>query len=246
MRDERFGPLQVRHRWFTDTQKGMFYRLVLPPKRGTFLEIGAGSGIVSACLSEDYERGYALESRVSLVEFLELRFRLDSISNVQVLKSEDLDVPVADGSIDLVAVNEGVARVPTVSRFLSEMRRCLAPDGLLVVAGDNAWDFRRILRSLSGRSRSESRGRMLTCSYFGYRSLLQRAGFRNVQVFVVMPDRHMPIDIYSFHRPSLDHLFAKYYGKRGIKRAVWWLSSALRVPHFPALFESAFYVVARK
>jgi len=71
-------------------------------------------------------------------------------------------------------------------------------------------------------------------------------GLKNVRLFVVKPDRHMPIDIYSFHRPSLNQMLKKYDGKNSVKRVIGWLSDGLRVPYMLAYFEPAFYFVAEK
>ena len=68
--DERMGLPARKVRWFTNPRKGAFYCSVAPGRKHAFLDVGAASGIVSACLSEVYEQGYALEQQPVFVEFM--------------------------------------------------------------------------------------------------------------------------------------------------------------------------------
>jgi SAM-dependent methyltransferase len=272
--DESLGLPERKIRWFTNPRKGMFYRSVAPGRGGAFLDVGAASGIVSACLSEVYERGYALEQQQVFVDFMRHRFRMDSIQNVEVLHGSALAIPLPDGSIDLGAVNgvlEWVAHGDRESnprdvqlRFLREVRRCLRPDGKIVIAIENAWDYRQI-KGVTAHGTARYVGFLpkwlgnavnqlvkkrpyleYVYSYFGYKRLLRDAGYNNVQIFVVMPNYHTPEDIYQFDKSGLDALYLKYHSRSRIRTAVKKLSGMLGVPYLWAYVEAAFYVVADK
>lgn len=247
LQDRRFQVPRDQYRSFTNPQKGTFYRLLSPGRRRAFLEVGARSGIVSACLSEEYERGYALEIDSEFVEFMRLRFLMDSIANVQVLQGDALAIPLPDGSIDLTVIDGAVEWAPPADRrpaagqvqlkILREIHRCLGAAGKIAIAVENAWDY----RSKRGRAHRRS-----VHSYFGYRKLLTEAGYSKIRIFVVMPDFHLPIDIYSFDRQSLNELFQKYDSASRAKRAVKRLSDALGVRYLCAYFQRAFYIVGAK
>lgn len=260
--------------WFTSPQKGAFYRSVMPGRRRAFLDVGAASGIVSACLSEMYEKGYALEMQQVFVEFMRHRFRMDSIGNVEVLQGSALAIPLPDASIDLVAVNgvlEWVSHADTKSnprqvqlQFLREVRRCLHEDGKIVIAIENAWHYLQLvgfsahgtaryvgflpkwLGNVVNRLVRKRPYREYIYSWFGYRRLLEQAGYRNVQIFVVMPNYYRPIDVYRFDRGGLNALYLKYHSGRRVWRALKKLSDMLGTPYLGAYFEAAFYVVAEK
>lgn len=250
--DGRYPALQQMSRWFTNAQQGVFYRLVAPDRRLAFLEVGAGCGIVSACLSEEYETGYALESSVEFVEFMEQRFRLDSIDNVQILHADPLGIPLAENSVDLVVANglqaclgrvdERGGRRPLQLRALREFARCLRDGGKLVIAADNAWHVPDADRHEGVPS---DRGRFLR-SYFGYKRLLREAGYRNVRVFVVKPSYRLPVDVYSCDMRALQALFEKHHAGSRVKRTVKRISDLVRVPYLWAYFERSYYLVASK
>lgn len=252
--DPRFERLRDRDRWFNDRQKGMFYRLMSSPQRNAFLEIQAGSGIVSACLSEDYERGYAFEHRPVLADFIGHRFRTDGIRNVEVMRMDACSLPLADGSVDLVVIDAPLAAgafAPGPAdaeaaglSVLREARRCLGPEGRLIMAVDNAWGGSRRLgpAERSGDFGHEG-GRMRARNAPAYCRLLRNAGFRNARVFVVKTCRQLPIDIYSFHRESLEQLYGKYYSRSRAARFVMWACKLARLPFLAAYFQPSFYLV---
>lgn len=253
--EPRFGALRARQRWFSDRQKGMFYRLLSPSRRQAFLELQAGSGIVSACLSEDYELGYSLEPRASFADFIELRFRSDGIVNVEVLRAGGPGIPLNDASVDLVAIDSPTSvRIADSERadlelaedaLLSEIRRCLRTDGRLIMAVDNAWQLPQSLTvpELSGDGGSGGMVVIRPRSPFGYRRLLRRAGFENPRFFVVKPRRQLPIDIYSHHREALDLLYRKYDSRSRMCRMLKWTSDIARVPYLAAYFQPSYYLV---
>lgn len=255
--EPRFERLSARQRWFSDRQKAMFYRLLSPTRRQAFLELQAGSGIVSACLSEDYEQGYALEPRAIFAEFIEIRFRSDGIANVGVLRAGGSGIPLGDSSVDLVAIDSPIALGPTGSgratrelaldAVLGEIRRCLRPDGRIIMAVDNSWQVSQPLTApeLSGDGGSGT-DRMRARSLPGYCRLLRRAGFVNPRYFVVRPRRQLPIDIYSHHREALELLYRKYDRGNVIHRVLKWTSDLARVPYLGALFQPAYYVVGER
>jgi SAM-dependent methyltransferase len=256
LKDPRFSSLESKFLWFTDPRSGMFYRLVSPGRKGSFLEVGAASGIVSACLSEEYERGYALEEQAVFVEFMKHRFQMDSIKNVQVMHGNALDIPLLDTSVDLVAVNGVMERMPTgvlgenprkvQMRFLREARRCLSSGGKIVIAIENAWHHRLLMGNAVNRAVEKRHGTESIYSYFGYKKLLAEAGFSNVRIFVVMPDYCLPVDIYSFNRRSLTELYLKYHSGSRLGRMLKRLSNVLGAPYLGAYFTKAFYVEAEK
>jgi len=254
MAEARYAPLRERERWFNDRQRGMFYRLQSPRRRMAFLQLQAGSGNVSACLSEDYDRGYAIEHRALFAAFIECRLRGDRIANVEVVRACGSDIPLDDACADLVAIDEPISAAESasggqdsgaaVAETLRHARRCLARDGRLIMAVDNAWHVQRPLTvpERSGDFGSVP-GQMRRLSPIGYRRLLQRAGFGNPRLFVVKTRRQLPIDIYSHHRDALEQLYRKYDSRSRTGRFVKRLSDVLRVPYLAAHFQPSYYLV---
>lgn len=248
--DPRYQGLRARQRWFGDRQKAMFYRLLSPRRRQAFLELQAGSGIVSACLSEDYERGYSLESRAAFADFIELRFRSEGVVNVDVLRGGNAGgIPLGESSVDLVAIDSPISAGPgpDAAAVLDDVRRCLRPGGRLIMAVDNSWQLPRPLTSieLSGDGDGSASG-MKARSPPGYCRLLRRAGFDNPRYFVVRPRRQLPIDIYSPHREALELLYRKYDRGSPVRRMLKWASGIARVPYLGAFFQPSYYLLGER
>lgn len=257
LQEPRFEALRGRQRWFSDQQKGMFYRLLSPPRRESFVEIQAGSGIVSACLSEDYARGYALESRATFAEFIELRFRSGGVRNVEVVRARGTEIPLTSATIDLVAIDEPMSvGLPSsghpsakaaVLGTLREAWRCLHPHGRLIMAVDGAWCLPQAFTPAehSGDSGVPT-GPMRRRSPFAYRRLLAQAGFGSARFFVVKPRRQVPIDIFSHHRESFEQLYRKYDSRNRVCRMIKWASDFARVPYLAGYFQPSYYIVGER
>lgn len=275
----RTGPSEVSPevlRWLDNFQRGAFFQLMAPPGGEAFLAVGDESGIISAGLAEDYGKGFLVEARPVVSEFLEQRFRLDAINKVAVLREQAASLSLNEGSVDLVAVDGMAASVP-LSRdsrstrddqlqLLREMRRCLRPGGRIVVSVENAWSIQRrlerltalnghirqfefspkVLSNVAYRLTHLRRGTGTIYSHSGYRRLMREAGFASTRVFVVLPDPQLPIDIYTCDRRALGAYYSKYYV--GSRVGAWLKkSSDVLGRQFPlAYLEASFYLVAER
>lgn len=258
VRDERYARIGLEHGWFTNSQRATFYRLVTVPERSAFLDVGAGSGVVAACLSADYEKGYAIDVQQTFVDFMRKRFAEESITNVNVMHGNALAMPIRDESVDLVVMNNLLHWIPSSEpqsrprqvqlRVLREARRCLKPGGKVVLAVDNAWYYRRLRSSISHFVRGNW-GRVpreFCHSYFGYSRLVAEAGYSGIKFYVLLPKCDKPIDIYSFEKTALNELFRKYHTRMLDKQIIKAISDRLGVPYLWAFVEAAFYVEASR
>jgi len=99
---------------------------------GRVLEIGPGPGLVTAAL---IEYGVADLTTVEIDSRAAERLRGRFGSSVAVHTGSASDLPLADGSIDVVVCCTMLHHVPTAAEqddILSECRRVLAPGGMLV------------------------------------------------------------------------------------------------------------------
>jgi arsenite methyltransferase len=147
------------------------------------LDLGSGGGIdvlLSARRVGPTGKAYGLDMTDEMLALARENSRQAGATNVEFLKGYIEDVPLPDGSIDVVISNCVINLSEDKSRVLSEMFRVLRPGGRVGVSDVVAMD------DLTPAERAE-RGSYAGCiagalSFDEYRLGLERAGFEGVEV----------------------------------------------------------------
>jgi 2-polyprenyl-3-methyl-5-hydroxy-6-metoxy-1,4-benzoquinol methylase len=138
--DERvFDPRESRLR-------KAFAMLVAEP-RGRVLDVAAGSGIAAQALSSDGWTVSALEISEALAE----QVRGRGVDDVQVHDLASGRLPYEEGSFRAVFAGEIIEHLVDTTGFLGEVRRVLAPGGVVVITTPNLASFENRVRMLFGR-----------------------------------------------------------------------------------------------
>ncbi len=108
------------------------------PVRGSrILEIGTGSGVISAELA----RAAGPEGSVQSIDTMDTRIERDGYA---FRTTTGVELPFGDGSFDVVVSNHVVEHVgprPTQGVHLAEMVRVLAPGGIAYLAAPTRWSL---------------------------------------------------------------------------------------------------------
>ena len=103
----------------------------------TVLDLGCGGGIDVVLAAQRVGPGGRVIGLDFLPEMLELtRASVEAagLENVETVEAEMEDVPLGDGSVDVVISNGTLNLSPRKARVLAECARVLAPDGRLCVS----------------------------------------------------------------------------------------------------------------
>jgi len=214
--------LSGKRHWFTDLAKAQFYLGLPTPGHYRALDVGAGSGVIAAGMAAGgYQHVVALEHDAGWCEFMRRRYAEDRVGPVEVVQGSAVPTfPFDEASFDLVVVNGVLEWVPEAApgtppgrvqlEFLREARRILRPGGAIGIGIENrlflgnlkgygphgeppfAVLMPRRLADLYTRRRRGLPYRTWIYSWWGYRSLLRKAGFHDVRVMAVLPDYHTP------------------------------------------------------
>ncbi len=160
--------------WFQNRRRGLFHTVGPCSRDAEVLHVGAASGVITEVLAESYERVVAVEWEADFVDFMRLRFRQDSITNVEVLQCSSSPLP-SPGQFRLVVLDTGIGgRRGTTFLFRDEtcqgslLRECfrlLRPSGSISMATSNRFYGRRfsgasvaqtVRDSVIGHDRSEA------------------------------------------------------------------------------------------
>jgi SAM-dependent methyltransferase len=202
------------------------------------------------------------------------RFAQEKLSNVKVVRSSLWTLPFAPGSMDLVSMNgvlewvaQGRAGDPAAlqERALNNVLRMLRPGGYFYLGIENRLGLGyfagyrdphcglpyvtvlpRPLAHWYSRRRGQPEGyRNYLYSSWGYRKLLQRAGFSDVQVYLALPSYNHP----RYLIPLEGNLFSFYsrtFNSVHASRAKELIHDLLLKSGMLKYFEYSFAILARK
>jgi 2-polyprenyl-3-methyl-5-hydroxy-6-metoxy-1,4-benzoquinol methylase len=117
------------------------------PGRGRLLDVAAGSGIAAEALTRQGWRVSAVDLSEELLEQIRAR-------GVEDVRAHDLasgPLPYPDQVFQAVFAGEIIEHLVDTSAFLSEIRRVVEPDGIVVVTTPNLASFENRIRLLLGR-----------------------------------------------------------------------------------------------
>jgi O-antigen/teichoic acid export membrane protein/2-polyprenyl-3-methyl-5-hydroxy-6-metoxy-1,4-benzoquinol methylase len=238
------------------------------------LDLGAGTGTNAHGLAMHYRDVIALEPVIERIDFMRSRFAQEGLHNVKPLRSSLWVLPFQEQSFDLVAMNGVLEWVATghpgdpqelQGRALKNVFRLLSPDGYLYLGIENrcAWGYfvgypdphcglpfvtilPRRLADWYARRRGHSEGyRNYLYSNWGYRKLLESAGFDRIEVYLALPSYNHP----RFLIPLQNNIF-KYFYRAFLSRPSSWprrvaLETGLAANVLKHL-EYSFVILARK
>lgn len=186
--------------------RASFVELLNPSRKGSVLDLGAGMGAVSLCLSRTFDRVYAVDQTFERLAFLQVVAEQEGADSIRTVCHRDVfNLPFSSNSLD-AAVMVGVFEYFPMSyadvsvgdvqaRALAELNRVLAPGGVLFIATKNrfGWPYwagardnsRLRFGSLLPRWMANRVSmallhrpyRTVTDSYWRYQTLLLEAGF---------------------------------------------------------------------
>jgi SAM-dependent methyltransferase len=244
------------------------------PAHSRVLDLGAGTGTNSHALGMRYRDVVALEPVAERVEFMKHRFSQEGLQNVRPVKSSLWVLPFPVASFDLVAMN-GVLEWVATGRTedprelqllaLRNVHRLLRPGGYFYLGIENRYSLGyfagypdphcglpwvtilpRPLAHWYARRRGQPEGyRNYLYSSWGYRRLLESAGFNRIEVRLALPSYNHP----RFLIPLDDSVF-DYYARNFTGAASGWKRRlALKTLGRLGLLkhcEYSFVIVARK
>jgi ubiquinone/menaquinone biosynthesis C-methylase UbiE len=142
-------------RYITGYGRGDFIDLASIPIDSTILDVGSGWGAISCALAKRCGHVVSIESVPERIEFLRIRAEQEGLSNIQLIQTSFLEIPLPDGAFDLIVLNGVVEWFGVASdldrpdvlqhRILSRLKKCLKPGGCIYIGIENRFGYRYFL-----------------------------------------------------------------------------------------------------
>jgi ubiquinone/menaquinone biosynthesis C-methylase UbiE len=265
--------------WFTNVRKAYPYRILPLVEKGKVLDIGAGSGVISETIAKDFSSVIAFDYSPELIEFMRKRFFQDGLDNIKIVRADAVKLPFREDCFDLVIVNGVLEWIPDFTPqtnpyraqidFLKNVHFILKKRGMVGLAIENRFYFRhfqglsphgegafvailpRFMATLITRLKEKKQYRNYIYSYWGYKRLLRKAGFRKINIYVAVPSYYDPHAIISTQKESSRVFFNEYFKehflnnpKIGItKKTVYYLLNYMNLFRY---LEHSFFITGEK
>jgi ubiquinone/menaquinone biosynthesis C-methylase UbiE/DNA-binding transcriptional ArsR family regulator len=155
---------------------------LLPPLR--IADLGAGEGSFALLLSQRAQRVIAVDSSAKMIEVGREEARRNNIANIDFRIGDMEELPIDAAEVDLVFFSQSLHHALHPARALEEAARILAPGGRVVILD-------------LAKHRFEEAREMYADEWLGFteselESLLQKAGFAQIETSIVDKDPEQP------------------------------------------------------
>jgi ubiquinone/menaquinone biosynthesis C-methylase UbiE len=126
IRGKLFGHLNLLKRL---QAKDIMKALNIQP-RDLLLDFGCGSGYMTVEMAKVAQKAYGIDV-IDYIEKIQIPEKLKG--QLEFIKTSGTRLPFLDNTFDKILASEVLPMIPDPTQFLSEMRRVLKPEGLLVI-----------------------------------------------------------------------------------------------------------------
>src|SRR5213082_3283216 len=152
--------------------------------RLTIVDLGAGEGTLSQLLAKRAKKVIAVDNSPKMVEFGSKLAKKHGVKNLEYRLGDLEDPPVAKGSVDLVLLSQALHHAIKPERAVQAAHRILKRNGRVVVLD--------LLSHRFEKARELYADRWLGFSEVRLHELLEKGGFREIEVSVVSREKQNP------------------------------------------------------
>jgi ubiquinone/menaquinone biosynthesis C-methylase UbiE len=96
-------------------------------------DLGCGSGFFTIPLAKKVAKVYAIDVQKEMLEILEQKMRKQKIKNIELVLSNENEIPLENGSVELLITVNTLHEFSDKGKMIKEMQRVLKPKGKIVI-----------------------------------------------------------------------------------------------------------------
>src|SRR5580658_1830390 len=155
---------------------------LMPPM--TIADLGAGEGAFALLLAQRARKVIAVDNSAKMIEVGREQAQRNSVKNIAFRLGDMEEVPIKTGSVDLVFFSQSLHHALHPERAAAEAWRILAPGGRVVILD--------LVQHRFEEARELYADEWLGFSEAELESMLEKAGFKNIQTSVVHKEAEAP------------------------------------------------------
>jgi ubiquinone/menaquinone biosynthesis C-methylase UbiE/biotin operon repressor len=164
--------------------KALSHALIALIPRLTIVDLGAGEGTLSQLLAQRARKVIAVDNSPKMVEFGAKLAKKHDVKNLEYRLGDIEDPPIARSSVDLAILSQALHHAIKPERAIKSAHRILKKNGRIVVLDLLSHSFEK--------ARELYADEWLGFSEVRLHDLLEKSGFRDVEVNVVSREEQIP------------------------------------------------------
>lgn len=164
--------------------EALSHALIALTPRLTIVDLGAGEGTLSQLLAQRARRVIAVDNSPKMVEFGSKLAKKHGVKNLEYRLGDIEDPPIARNSVDLAILSQALHHAIKPERAIKSAHRILKKNGRIVVLDLLSHSFEK--------ARELYADQWLGFSEVRLHQLLEKSGFRDVEVSVVSREKQSP------------------------------------------------------
>lgn len=155
---------------------------LMPPM--AIADLGAGEGAFALLLAQRAKRVIAVDNSAKMIEVGQEQARKNGVKNLEFRLGDMEEIPIKAGAVELVFFSQSLHHALHPEHALAESARILAPGGRIVILD--------LVQHRFEEARELYADEWLGFSEAELETMLEKAGFRNVQTSVVHKEQGTP------------------------------------------------------
>jgi ubiquinone/menaquinone biosynthesis C-methylase UbiE/biotin operon repressor len=164
--------------------KALSHALIALIPRLTIVDLGAGEGTLSQLLAKRARKVIAVDNSPKMVEFGSKLAKKHGVKNLEYRLGDIEDPPIANNSVDLAILSQALHHAINPERAIKSAHRILKKNGRILLLDLLSHGFEK--------ARELYADHWLGFSQVRLHELLEKAGFRDVEVSVVSREKQNP------------------------------------------------------